>query len=119
MPLRAHYKRAYAGVRRAGYGPAGKPGNDEAEGMGLRNDECGMMNDEWDRVGGVAVLKASVNVFSVTYSQNHDIVALKIEDNPIISDSESVCSKGCVCKGLRIPKGVFPVAGQGLVLFVF
>jgi len=31
MPLRAHYERAYAGVRRAGYGPAGKPGNDEGE----------------------------------------------------------------------------------------
>jgi len=76
-----------------------------------------MMNE--GRVGCVAALKASVNVFSVSYSQNHDIVALKIEDNPIISDSESVYSKGCVCKRLRIPKGVFPVAGQGVALFGF
>jgi len=47
-------------------------------------------------------LKFSVNISPVTYPQHNNLTAFKIEDNSIISDSESISSKLRVSKCFSI-----------------
>lgn len=42
-------------------------------------------------------LKCSVDVFSVSHTQNNDILPLKVKDDPVVTDSKPVCSQPGIC----------------------
>ena len=58
-------------------------------------------------------LKFSVNISPVTYPQDNNLTAFKIEDNSIISDSESISSKLRVSKYFSISVRVLLISEKG------